>query len=559
MSGQQKWKVLDMKKIFLLGLTGLVIISSSALAGDALRIRSAFDYLRYHNYLEFPNTRPTLQPSKKGPDYQVGDTREFWSWDLSQMPPQDVLVPSTCRAVGDHVYLFVADDQWGSSVAEQDLPSIMDALETHTPSGSINPDQGVVPNDISVFGDIPDALDGDPHIFVLLMEIKKYGGNQFDGFFNAYDQYPDEETMAQYGYHSNEVEMITVNSAIRSVSSEITMSIFAHELQHLIHWGLDVDEVAWVNESMSELAMSINGLYTDVDWVNDYLADPSASLFEQQHVHYGACQLFGQYLYERFGSKFISRLVADTGNGVEGFSEPLSSLDNPVSMDDLLLDWASANIGDGMGLNQEILSYALFDLAPMNTDEQISEYPTDPAISGSIPPTGAAYLEFSSPENGEHLLLDIAGDPNDRLLARLIMAPAQGVDGPAWTAEPDQDGHISIPFSAQDWASKAYLVLFALDGGNVTYTVTAQVEQQADDGGVDAGVDADAGIETDQDHSDGGSNTDSSASDAGADADEKPQSDDGCGCDSAGAASASGFGFFALLILVAIKRRKSLV
>ncbi len=527
---------------------------SSAVFADVsaseLRVRSAYDFVRLHNYVQFPKTVPEARPVPKGPEYQVGSTKEFWSWDLSQMPPKDVLVPSTCRAVSEHVYLFVADDQWGNTVSEEDIPGIMDVLEGHTPEGSIDPDQGIVPNDISVFGQIPDALDGDPHLFVLLMEIKKYGGNQFDGFFNAYNQYPDEQTMAQYGYHSNEVEMITVNSAIRPVSSLMTMSIFAHELQHLIHWGLDVDEVAWVNESMSELAMSMNGLYTDVDWVNDYLSDPSASLFELQHVHYGACQLFGQYLYERFGAKFISALVADENNGVDGFSAPLGSLDTPVSMEELLLDWASANIGDGMGLVQPIFSYMLFDLEFIDLDHEVDHYPTEPGLSGSIHQTSAAYLEFDSPENGD-LQLNIEGDPDNMLMARVLLAPAQGLDGSAWSAEPEQ-GEITIPFSEQGWADKAYLVLFASDAGSVSYTVTANVLQDAQDAGVDAGPDAgtDAGTQADQDDTDGGQVTDITVGDAG----ENKQSDNGCGC-SSGDVSGSSLALFFVLFLWLIRRK----
>ncbi|MGC9367294.1 MAG: hypothetical protein ACP5FK_09695 [bacterium] len=46
------------------------------------------------------------------PVVQVGDTKTFWSWDLSVMPPQWIQVPATCRAVGDSSYIFVADNCW---------------------------------------------------------------------------------------------------------------------------------------------------------------------------------------------------------------------------------------------------------------------------------------------------------------------------------------------------------------------------------------------------------------------------------------------------------------
>ncbi len=266
-------------------------------------VRSAYDFVRSHGYIDFPDHRPTPRaPTPRAPDYAVGDARDFWSWDLSQMPPRDVIVPATCRAVGGHTYVFVADDQWGTNVTEDDVIAVLAALETATPAGSIHPAQGIVPNEIEVFGPVPDAMDGDLHVFILLMELQSFGGQQFDGFFNAFNQYPDEQTMAEYGYHSNEVEMVTVNSAIRLVASDMSLSILAHEFEHLIHWGGDPDEVSWVDESCAEAAMTVNGYFTDLAWLADYLANPESRLFETAQVHYGACLLFGSYLYERFGA-----------------------------------------------------------------------------------------------------------------------------------------------------------------------------------------------------------------------------------------------------------------
>ncbi|MFC1890640.1 MopE-related protein [Thermodesulfobacteriota bacterium] len=243
-----------------------------------------------------------FEASRRSPDrVEVGDTRIFWDWDLSAMPPGNRLVDATCRGIGDYAYIFVADDQWGGNVEETDIGLLLDAFENVTPIGSIDPDQGIYENDTDLFGDVPDALDGDSKIYILLLDIPGYGGYEFDGYFNAFDQYPDDFTWGTYGEHSNEVEMLYVNSEIRPVTADATLSVVAHELEHMIHWNYDTDESSWVDESMAEAAMTVNGYYTDQAWVADFMSNPNIQLTQSTYVHYGACLLWGTYLYEQFG------------------------------------------------------------------------------------------------------------------------------------------------------------------------------------------------------------------------------------------------------------------
>ena len=43
-------------------------------------------------------------------DYNVGDVRDFWRFDFTEMPPSWEQAPATCRAVGEHCYIFVSDE-----------------------------------------------------------------------------------------------------------------------------------------------------------------------------------------------------------------------------------------------------------------------------------------------------------------------------------------------------------------------------------------------------------------------------------------------------------------
>jgi hypothetical protein len=511
-------------------LIGFLVLAFIPAAGaEELQIRSAYDFVREHGYVTFPDHAPPprLGPPPLSPDYLVGDTKDFWSWDLSQMPPRDVLVPSTCRAVGTHAYIFVADDQWGVNVSQQDVDNIIDVLDNRTPTGSIDPAQGIIPNEVDAFGPVPDALDGDPKPIILLMELQSYGGNQFDGFFNAYNQYTDDYTVATYGYHSNECEMVTVNSAIRPVISDMTVSILAHELQHLIHWGGDPDEESWVNESCSEAAMVLCGYHTDIDWLNDYLGNPSVSLYDLEHVHYGACLLFGTYLYERFGVDFLRRLVADPSNGQTGITGSLSASGSPLSMDELLLDWATATVGDHLGASDPVYSHPLIAVGAPAMVSQVVVYPLDPPLQRNLAETGTAYVRLAAPTGNADVVLNLQSQPEGQIQARVLMVDGSGN---ATTAEFTQ-GEATVPFSANPQIDSAYLVLVASIGGQVSYTLTAEAVSDGEDGGVAdgadggdvSGADADAGAGSD----DGSTGTDESTGNG----------DGGCGCGTGAAPS----------------------
>lgn len=525
-----------------------LLAGNMALAAEPKSVGSAFDYLRREGWLHFPRHRPAPRPTPAPLDAEVGDSRDFWSWDLSQMPPRDVRVPSTCRAKGEHVYVFVADDQWGDTVDQQAVDAVLAALESSTPTGSIDPDRGILPNETEVFGPIPDALDGDPRLFVLLMELQDYGGSQFDGYFNPYNQYPDEQTMAEYGYHSNECEMITVNAAIRPPASDMSLSIFAHELEHLIHWGADPEEVAWVDESCAEAAMVLCGYLTDIAWLEDYLARPQEPLFAEEHVHYGACMLFGSYLYERFGAGFLTALVADPGTGADGFAAPLQQAGFAGGMEALLLDWATATAGDALGAAAPRFSHPLLELDLPALAHRIDAYP-QPAVGGSLPESGTAYVGLAAPATGD-LQLSVASAPAGRLLWRVLLEHDAGVE----VLDASAAG-LRLPFAGRPDAS-AIVVLLA-HGGPADYTLEVEVVAGDADGGPDGG--ADGGMDGGADGTADGGDDPAAAADPdppdggqpGDDENAVAETGSGCGC-SGPAAPRAGSGLSICLLLAGL-------
>lgn len=288
-----------------------------------------------------------------------GKSRTFWSWDLSVMPPVDKEVVATERAVTEHFYVYVEDTLWDAgAVTEAQLADLVATLEDSTPAGSIDTGAGIVENDVATFGPIPDALDGDPRVYLLLMDIEGFQTFEFDGFFRALDQEPDGTD----SYRSNEIEMLYVNAEIRAVDSDTTKSVIAHELVHLLEWGQDPTEDGWLSETFGELGMTINGFYTDEDWVDDFAAHPEESLLGGEFaVHYGACLLFGNYLFERFGQSFVSGLAELPTDGETSIDGALAAIGGTESFESVFLDWVAANALDAT----DEYGYTFADLPPM--------------------------------------------------------------------------------------------------------------------------------------------------------------------------------------------------
>jgi len=353
-----------------------------------------------------------------GSRVEVGDERYFWTWDLSVMPPDQILVPSTCRAVGDYTYVFVADDEWGTYVDQADVDAFMTAFEDETPAGSWNPDQGIIENDVEVFGEIPDALDGDPKIYILFFHIAGYGGYEFDGFFRSFDQYPDSYTWSTYGEHSNEVEMLYLNSHIRPIDDEMTLSVAAHELEHMIHWGYDEDEESWVDESCAEAAMTVNGYYTDQGHVAYFLAHTDTQLTDTGHIDYGACLLWGTYMYEQFqGLGILGAWVADPANGEAGVDSTLAYIGAGETFESLFKEWVVANYLDDPSLKGGPYGYEFFDIPALTFTRTVSTYPF--TYSGGVKSDAAEYFFFTDAP-GKTINLTFSSTYPERFVLRVI-------------------------------------------------------------------------------------------------------------------------------------------
>lgn len=311
----------------------------------------------YRNNIKEKLNRPT-ENNKSIQTYIIGDQRTFWTYSLSVMPPQDIEIPATCRAVGEHSYVFVEDAEWNSSINQTDVDEIMFRLEDETLNST---EIGIVEMDTMYFGPIPDELDNDPKVIFFYSALGSYNGSVFDGYFSAYNQMTEAEAAAANA-HSNECEMLYMSCDPVDPTGESSMSVLSHELQHLIHFGIDPYEDTWVDEACAEYAMA---LYGAPDPITGFPDEPNDNLidWDQQWSDYIQSMLFFVYLSEHYGGPdFIQEIVMNQGTSYTGINNVLANNGYSETFLDIFEDWTNANFIDAPDLDAGKYNYDIFDL-----------------------------------------------------------------------------------------------------------------------------------------------------------------------------------------------------
>ena len=227
------------------------------------------------------------------------------------------------------------------------------------------------------------------------------------GYFSSSDEHPQEV----YPY-SNQRESIYINIAALPVGSRQYLDVLAHELQHAVHWNGDPNEETWVNEGLSELAVSVAGYETRN--TRRFLRSPNVSLIhwplDQRNIgaYYGGSSLFMRYLAEHYGPvEDIGRLVADPADGLAGIDSYLAGGGYGVDAEAVLRDWVAANILDE---SPGIYGYQDLDVRA-RVDRSIESYRE---FSGEIPQYAADYTELGN--FNRHIWLQFSGPVENVLI-----------------------------------------------------------------------------------------------------------------------------------------------
>ncbi len=287
------------------------------------------------------------QRSPPTPAQEVGTIRSFWTLDYDE----DVyyLLDAYLLAIGNHCYVYIdylVIDIIGGEEASDRAELYRDEF-----------DSNIYPR-VTEFAGNPDGtlgdIDGDPRIFILIMENR----------WSCYRQSNEVE-----GPYSNMCEMVYICYRTSNVLNTI-----AHEFGHLAWFNYEFDEVHFILEGMAEYATYCAGYLPEDNKtvrVSHFLNDPDDSLiyFEIEPQDYGVSYLLTFYLAEQYGVQFLSSLVQHEDDGALGLETALEDAGHNTSFNDLYLDWMTALTIDEEGFAND--RYCLHDM-----DATIQEYRT---------------------------------------------------------------------------------------------------------------------------------------------------------------------------------------
>ena len=196
----------------------------------------------------------------------------------------------------------------------------------------------VYPRVTAAFGKEPSpGVDADPRISIVHAHLSGAGG-----YVTSTDSLP-----RAVAARSNEREAVYLDASFLDSPGADYNAVLAHELQHLIHYGVDPGEESWVNEGLSQVAAELVG--AAADGTASFLAEADTQLNDWPvggpGVHYEESELFFRYLLDRFGGREnAAALVAEPGDGIAGVDAYLRDFD--TTFEDVFADWVIANYLD---------------------------------------------------------------------------------------------------------------------------------------------------------------------------------------------------------------------
>lgn len=321
------------------------------------------------------------------------------------------------------VYQSDGLNMWVEEGAEVDLDTVETAaavLETQ-----------IIPTNRQFFGqEWRPGVDGDARINIVHAHTL---GQNVIGYFAAANSY----TTAVNPF-SNERETFFINLENAELGGEAYYEVIAHEFQHMVHWNQDPNEATWMNEGLSELAVTING-YEPSFHIPSYLDQPDTQLnyFTQSSADYGASALFITYFYDRFGEEMTQQLVREPSNDIGSVAKVLADNNQPLTFDELFADWVVANYLASHGQGTGVYNYQSIALPePIEPYEITAEHQALTAVNQYA----ADYVHISG---DEPLTLTFTGTQQTRLMDT---APYSGRY--FWTTLPGDASnmHLTRPF-----------------------------------------------------------------------------------------------------------------
>ena len=288
------------------------------------------------------------------PAYAVGDRINFWVLNGNTQETRQITAELIHKTAVAYAWVEVGPPYDRAAVIKT-----VDQFSTQS-----------YPAEVAFFGsEWNPGVDNDPRLHIL----HTTGMGAAAGYYGSADEYS-----RLVNPYSNEKEIFYID-----LEAPDDGALLAHEFQHMIHWHHDGNEATWVEEGLSEYAKGVAGFDIATAFVSDFLNQPDTPLTaweEGNPNHYGASYLFMKYLHQRFGSAFLSTLVAQPANGVAGLHQALAQHGITQEFDALFADWVVANYANQPNaLGQEgLYGYPEFPFRKPSAVQLNAPYPDAP-------------------------------------------------------------------------------------------------------------------------------------------------------------------------------------
>ncbi|MFH1176877.1 MAG: M28 family peptidase [Acidobacteriota bacterium] len=338
-------------------------------------------------------------------------TRSFWKIEEGpRAQPIQVSVTAELVRQGEHLLVFRERGYRFSTLGENDEERQLDgAVSTF--------DRLIYPTLVELFGPCPDR-DGNGKVILLLARF-----NRENASFSPFDQM-DEAAAQQYGFRSNQGEVLFHSFSQQGDRSHLNVSSLATSLHHLLHHARDPRETAW-RRLLATYSRYLCELAPPRLLWGDGLPGPSAHAASDPLNSDGWSLLLVHFLRERYGSELLRVLVARPEQGLSGLEAALAERGEARGAAELLGDFSMAcwldepNLGAGR--------FAFSTLAP----------PRPPAVrvAASRPTSGqlscgvGGFVHLLVEGDGDRPLpLALRGDASVRWAARAVHLRGRGPD-----------------------------------------------------------------------------------------------------------------------------------
>jgi hypothetical protein len=326
----------------------------------------------------------------------IDDTLQFWSAayiDWQPDPPiEQRIINAVCKEIGEQSYIFI-DTEVTSPPTPQQIESIVNIYDT-----------SFLPGLTLLYGPVPDEFDNDPRIFIIIIPNEGW-----IGYFDPAHQMADSTVMQIWGKHSNQKEIIYLSDDVFNYGADI---VLAHEFGHMLHWGRDHSpnppgnpviywEDAWVDEAFANFApvyliedVTVPDVYDNQAF---FSYEPDLSLIHFiGGASYNQVKLWMTFMFEHYGEEnFISTLINDQANGIEGVANTLDSLGYPQLFNDTFEQWIIANYLDNKTFLNGIYGYIHYNFPFCSFAASHTQFPTG-TQTGSVSSYAADYIRFYS-------------------------------------------------------------------------------------------------------------------------------------------------------------------